>query len=338
MTHTEPSGLQQDKGITSKAELSRRQVLHSLGMSLGVAGTLGLTACTQTGSDGGSGAAASDTASPTPVAVSTSDTYQVADPVKVTYGNESDRQYGQLWIPPNLPANSPAAVVMIIHGGGWLASSNLTYMEPLAKSLAAHGAVAWNIEYRGVHGGGGWPQTFTDVAAAMDLVPNLTEHIGSPVDSTRFFITGHSAGGNLAAWAASRHVNNAGQPGGEPKIDVRGCFPMAGVYDLTLAEDNKDPYMIPLLGGEPEQCPDRYALASPIDHLPTHRHFICFHGENDSVVKVDQAKEYLAAAQQAGDNAEAVILPDASHNSWTTHQSHPWQVAHDRIIATLASA
>lgn len=156
------------------------------------------------------------------------------------------------------------------------------------------------------------------------------------MDTGRFFITGHSAGGNLAAWAASRGTNNTGEPGGAPALGVKACFPMAGVYDLTLAEDNKDRYMIPLMGGEPETYPDRYAMASPIKHLPTHHHFVCFHGQNDSVVPVAQAQTYLSAAQSAGDNAEGVILPDASHNSWTTEKSHPWQVAHDRILATMA--
>ncbi|WP_197052070.1 S9 family peptidase [Kocuria sp. ZOR0020] len=166
--------------------------------------------------------------------------------------------------------------------------------------------------------------------------PHLGEKIGNPVDTGRFFITGHSAGGNLAAWAASRGTNNTGEPGGAPALGVKACFPMAGVYDLTLAEDNKDRYMIPLMGGEPETYPDRYAMASPIKHLPTHHHLVCFHGQNDSVVPVAQAQTYLSAAQSAGDNAEGVILPDASHNSWTTEKSHPWQVAHDRILATMA--
>ena len=56
----------------------------------------------------------------------------------------------------------------------------------------------WNLEYRRVGSGGGWPATFDDVAAGIDLLADLD------VDTTRVVAIGHSAGGHLAVWAGGR--------------------------------------------------------------------------------------------------------------------------------------
>ncbi|WP_197052069.1 hypothetical protein [Kocuria sp. ZOR0020] len=111
------------------SQFSRRGLLKGLGLGLGVAAGATLSACASSNSDGAAGASPGQSSpSPQPVAVATTDTYTVGDPVVVKYGTESQRQYGQLWIPQPLPTSAPVAVVMMIHGGGWMATSNLNYM------------------------------------------------------------------------------------------------------------------------------------------------------------------------------------------------------------------
>ena len=58
--------------------------------------------------------------------------------------------------------------VVVIHGGFWRAQYGLSLGRPLAADLVARGYTAWNIEYRRVGNGGGWPATLSDVAAAID--------------------------------------------------------------------------------------------------------------------------------------------------------------------------
>src|ERR1700722_18532922 len=118
------------------------------------------------------------------------------------YGTDP-AQFGELWRP-----DGPAAgTVVVIHGGFWRARYDLSLGRPLAADLAARGYAAWSLEYRRVLGGGGWPGTFEDVAAGIDLLATL------PVDTSRVVAVGHSAGGHLSAWAAGREKLPRGAPG-----------------------------------------------------------------------------------------------------------------------------
>ena len=114
-------------------------------------------------------------------------------PVLHQYGPDP-AQFGELW----LPRGTSAATVVIVHGGFWRARYDLSLGRPLAADLAARGYTVWNLEYRRVAAAGGWPATFEDIAAGIDLLAEL------PVDTARVAAIGHSAGGHLAAWAAGR--------------------------------------------------------------------------------------------------------------------------------------
>src|SRR5690349_6260713 len=92
-------------------------------------------------------------------------------------------QFGELYRPARAEHRG---VVVIIHGGFWRARYDLDLGRPLAADLAAHGYTCWNIEYRRVAAGGGWPATVDDVAAAIDHLATLD------VDTTAVVTVGHS--------------------------------------------------------------------------------------------------------------------------------------------------
>lgn len=57
-----------------------------------------------------------------------------------------------------------------LHGGFWQSSHGLDLGAGIGADLARRGWAAWNVEYRRIGSGGGWPATFADVAAAVDHV------------------------------------------------------------------------------------------------------------------------------------------------------------------------
>jgi acetyl esterase/lipase len=215
-------------------------------------------------------------------------------PVIHRYGTDPS-QYGELWL-PDRPA---AGTVVVIHGGFWRAHRDLSLGRPLAADLAARGYAAWNLEYRRALAGGGWPGTFEDVAAGIDLLATL------PVDSSRVVAVGHSAGGHLAAWAAGRAKLPQGAPGANPAVAVTGVVSQAGV--LALADCAREHVggtaALDLMGGGPDELPEEYRLADPIAAVPLPVPVLCLHSRRDANVPYSYSERYVAAATAAGGQA-----------------------------------
>jgi len=216
------------------------------------------------------------------------------------YGTDSS-QYGELY----LPAGTPRGVVVVIHGGFWKAEYDLSLGRPLATSLAAQGWAAWNIEYRrignGPGGGGGTPATFDDVSAAIDTLADLG------VDTSTVVTLGHSAGGHLAAWAASR-----GRDGGWPdRVPVTHVISQAGVLDLVASERDGlgGGAAAALLGHVPGPEDAAY---DPMQQVPLEQPLWCVHGTADTTVPIGQSGAYVSAATAAGAQAELVAV-DGDH-------------------------
>ncbi|CAM3852550.1 S9 family peptidase [Smaragdicoccus niigatensis] len=247
-------------------------------------------------------------------------------------GRPAPQNGGDLFLPEGM---SELPIVVMIHGGGWREPIGLGYMTPLARDLASHGVAVWNIEYRRVGGGGGWPTTLTDVAAAVDFVADLPHTVPAPLKFTGVHVTGHSAGGHLAAWTASRPRLPAGAPGSAPRVKVKTALTMAGVFDLSTTGFG-DEWVLPFLGGTEATFPERYRIASPIDLLPTGIRVCCVHGVEDKAVPIEQARRYVAAARRLGDPAELLALPGVGHQEFAVVTSTAWQSARARLLANIS--
>ncbi|WJY98719.1 Alpha/beta hydrolase family protein [Corynebacterium hansenii] len=280
--------------------------------------------------------------------------------MRMTYGADA-RQFGDLHLPPAMVEGAPAPtraegpegvraeaaarttvrsarpvpLVVMIHGGGWTDGSTAASTAHQAKDLADSGLAVWNIEYRGTGGEGGWPRTYEDVAAAIDVIPHLAARSPVPLDLGRVAVTGVSAGGSLAAWAANREALPDGAPGAKPAFPIRNCVAMCGVYDLARAIRWGDPFILPLLGGAPEEFPDRYRGTSPIAYFAPGVRTVVFHGRNDTVVDVQQAISYEAAARRHGRPVETHIFDDASHGSWAEIHGPQWRAVKQALLAQL---
>jgi acetyl esterase/lipase len=236
-----------------------------------------------------------------------------------SYGPAAD-QFCELFA----PANRIAGVVVVIHGGYWRTRYDRTLMSPVCDDLALRGWAALNVEYRRVGNGGGWPSTFLDVAAAVDLVADIVDlrHVGVAA-------LGHSAGGQLALWAAARPGLPAAAPGAAPRVKIEAVVSQAGVADLALAAGlsrSAEPTRA-LLGGGPADVPARYALASPRERIPLGVPQLVLHGDCDESVPLEISRTYVSAARAANDACDFALLPETGHFEHLDPASDAWQTA-----------
>lgn len=257
---------------------------------------------------------------------------------QIRYGKHADHVAEVL--SPHDAAGVP--LVVVIHGGFWRAQYDRGHTAPQCAALAAEGYAVAALEYRRVGGGGGWPETFDDVAAGLDALPDLVSDLQSDlIDPARVILMGHSAGGHLALWAASRHRLPDGAPGHRSTPPpLRGVISLAGVADLgwAVAAGLGDGAVEAFVGVSPEQDPEnRYALVDPARLLPTGLRTMCVHGGLDEHVPVDCAMAYVAAAVEAGDPAELRVLDWEEHFSLVTPGSAAWPAVLRATADLLAS-
>jgi acetyl esterase/lipase len=194
-------------------------------------------------------------------------------------------------------AEGPHPVMALIHGGSWQRGYGKLVMRGLAGDLARRGWAVWNIEYRRLGEGGGWPETFADVAAAIDHLGELDLSL----DLDRVGILGHSAGGHLALWAAGRDRLPPGAPGAEPVVQAASAIGMAAVADLAGAYALwRGGAVRALMGGGPEHRPDRFAVADPMAFAPLEVPVLLVHGISDRTVSIELARRYHRRALRGG--------------------------------------
>ncbi len=220
-------------------------------------------------------------------------------------------QFGELFLPET---SGPHPVLTLIHGGCWQAEYGLEALGQLAQAIAAHNAAVWNIEYRRLGDGGGWPHTFLDVGAALDFLRTLAEPFN--LDLQHVVTAGHSAGGHLALWLAARARLSAHSPIAAPDpLRVAAVVSIAGIPDLVAAAHRRvcDDAISALMQGAPDAAADRYGHASPAALTPLGVPHVHVHGRRDAIVPVDLIEAYVKAADHAGDCAKLLLIENCGH-------------------------
>jgi acetyl esterase/lipase len=240
--------------------------------------------------------------------------------VTESYGEHPD-QVGDLRFPDLTP---PHPVVMLLHGGGWKEHWRRDLMDGIAVDLAARGYATWNVEYRRVGTGDShWPETSADVRAALAALHPLAGRYALDLD--RLVLLGHSAGGQLALWAAAEAAADPAGSLPQPTLAVS----VAGVLDL--AESSRrgliggDDIAARFLGGLPREVPDRYRDASPLHRVPLGVSQLVVQGLDDYLPDlVDFARRYVAAATAAGDDVALLELRGVDHLQPVDPRSAGW--------------
>lgn len=246
------------------------------------------------------------------------------------YGKDA-LQLVDVWVPRG---NGPHPAVIMIHGGCWqTAIAERDIMNWIADDLRSHGVGVWNIEYRGVDRGGGYPRTYDDVGAAADLFVAEGAKHGFALDTPRIAI-GHSAGGHLALWLARR-------PGLAKDDALRGADPIR--IDLAISQGGLPDLRAGAAsvghacGAEaPAAMAGRaFARTSPPEMPPGSARELQFHNDRDRIAPPDYARAYADAMAKRGRVAELVTTGDEGHVELIAPDSVSWGKQRAAILAAL---
>jgi pimeloyl-ACP methyl ester carboxylesterase len=135
--------------------------------------------------------------------------------------------------------------------------------------------------------GGEWPAAAEDLERALAHLEELPfAHDGRTV------LVGHSAGGQLALWAAKRS--------GLPVVALAPVSDVRDAVERRGTESAPGRFM----------APEHFADGSPLELLPLGARQIVIHGDDDDDVPYAMSERYVAAA---GPEAELITLPGSGH-------------------------
>lgn len=255
---------------------------------------------------------------------------QAAPSARIAYG-PAPAQVVELFLPPG---KGPHPVVVLIHGGCFLAEyQGLPQTSGIAADLAARGYAVWNVEYRRLgEAGAGYPGTFLDVADAVDRIRAEAPRYG--LDAKRVIAVGHSAGGHLALWAASRGKLPRSSPlwRADP-LPIRAVVSLGGIGDLQAHADIFSGACGPTLAQVAP--PETYAETSPAALLPAGVPVTMIHGEFDHVMPPATGRAYAATVRAAGDRADAIEVGSAGHFEPVMPGSDAWRTV---VLPAIARA
>lgn len=232
-----------------------------------------------------------------------------------TTGTRDDNQnWADLFMPSGDHADDSIPLVVLIHGGAWKSEIGADVFVTFARRLAERGLAVYNLEYRRVGAGGGWPTTFSDVAAALDFIPNVKK-ANPALDTDDVVVAGHSAGGQLSMWSGTRHELEDNEVGAKPKFSPEHVISIAGPLDMRTAVKMGDMNIVTALDGMPDEVPDRYAMVDPIQNIDPDISTIAMSGNKDRIVPAVLSQNYVAAAKKKGATSSFVMIPGGNHVS-----------------------
>jgi acetyl esterase/lipase len=257
-----------------------------------------------------------------------------------------------VWAPGGGTSAAPPRIAVVrVHGGSW-AFGERSEAPHWCRFLAERDCVVFDVEYR-LTPPPRWRDAVEDVRAAVEWV---RAH-ASEWNVDRIVLMGASAGGHLALCAA--YGDDADFPpspvvGGSAGRERTGTIPVVGAIAISppvvldIGFDADYPWWYPidlrsterveqLIGGTPDDFPERFALASPTTHVTaTSPRTLLIHGANDRLVwpaNVERLAERLAAF---GVHYELVLLPATDHLFEYVPGGFGTQIAEERVARFLA--
>jgi acetyl esterase/lipase len=212
-------------------------------------------------------------------------------------------------------AAGPHPAVVLVHGGSWTGGDK-TDLAAIGAALTQFGWVALSVNYRlGVEI---LDQQAEDI---LTTVRWARDHAGElDLDPRRVAVLGASAGGHLAALAATE---------GSDAAAIDAVVTWSGVFDLGAlaprsAEQAADCNALcqqtfgsgvleGVVGCSYDECPARYADVSPVNHLGRAAPPMLLASSEDDAVPPAQAREMAGGLRSVGVPAEIVLVDGEAH-------------------------
>ena len=220
----------------------------------------------------------------------------------IAYNGHGRRGLLDVYTPEGGVPDGGAPVLLQVHGGAWTIGTKDQQGLPLMQHLARKGWVCVAINYR-LAPRDAFPAQIIDVKQAIAWIKEHIAAYGGDPDYVA--ITGGSAGGHLASLAALTADDRTWQPGFEDAdCSVQAAIPHYGVYDvagstgLRAATLMRDGFFAPkVMQTTWAEHPERFEAASSILRItPDAPDFFVLHGSRDTLVPVEQARLFVAAA------------------------------------------
>lgn len=227
-------------------------------------------------------------------------TFPVKKHKNITYfvGKDADARRHRLDV--YQPEGKTGAPVLIyVHGGTWRFGSKM-FRSNVGKTFARRGFVTVCINYR-LSPRVKHPAHVRDVAHAFDWVKrNISRYGGDP---ERVFLSGHSAGGHLAALLAlnGKYLTALGRT----PADIAGVIGISGLYRVG-ATGNFEGVFDP----DPEVLKD----ASPALHVSSRQPpFLILYAENDLPLLDMQAIDLETQLKEHNSPVTRLVIPERNH-------------------------
>jgi acetyl esterase/lipase len=223
-------------------------------------------------------------------------------------------QVGELHLPRG---KGPHPVAVVLHGGYW--------QTEYGKLVTGRSRSTWPpaAGRRGTSSTAGSATGAAEAAAGRRpsrTSPTGIDHLAaldSPLDLSRVVLVGHSAGGQLALWAAARDRLPAGAVGAGPTVRAAAVVALAPVTNLERARVHAEQ----LLGGTTAQVPERWAQADPVRAGAPGIPALVVHPTADETVPVARSREYAART------GVPLVETAGKHRDPSTPSSEAWTAA-----------
>lgn len=211
----------------------------------------------------------------------------------VPYGSDP-KQRMNVYLPQGRSTSSTKFIVLI-HGGAWSLGDKDEFglLDENAFAILRSqfpDFAFFNLNYRLVEGAKNqYPAAENDIKSAMD---HIYDNLNSYQISSHTYLLGASAGAHLAALYVLKNNHTR----------LKGCIALAGPYNLVSLYKASDAlaktHIADFLGGTPNQVPDQYEKASPVNFItPNSPKFLIVHGTQDELVPISQAIEFKNALE-----------------------------------------